>query len=1206
MELERKYRWFKGLLSLQACLALAGSATLSAADRTWDGTSGTWETATNWDPDLEPTNVDRAIINNGGTATVTQGDSVTSQILLGSASGQSGTIKVITGGTLFAQGGIIVGDAGTGSIELIDTDGIYSGTGTVIIGNAATGVGSITLSGKINGVGTDWSTQTLAATVKVGVLGDGTLGLSGGSTFNGYAALVVAEGATSDSSVSVDGTGSIGRFNTVALAGATGAVAALNVTDGGSFQNLGLMSIGVGGTATVTLSGNSTLTSNGVSFGTAVGGVGIANVSGTDTVWTTSTANIGVFGTGTLNVSGGARVSGGNVNLGTNLGAEGKVSVTGTGTEWLNTATMTIGAVGRGEVEVLSNAVGSSSGLYLGVTASGLTTSGYGMMTLDGADTAWTNNGTLSLGTQSNLLNSTNGEGHLIIRNGASMTNNTLNMGSVAGKTSDILVTGEGSYLSAGATLMGNSATSTTRVDVKAGADVDTGAVTLGTFGAGSSSTIVMEDAGTTWDATGEVIVGRYGAGVMEVKNGAKFTGGTLILAQRNTGTGFLLVDGAGSEVVINGAENLFGLNVHLGIGGKADLVISNGGLFHSGGMAVSYGYALYLGDATVPFEEGVGQGDIVVTGAGSKLDVDGAIELGVFEKATLTVEDGGVVEAEDIEIAANDVPEVEAHVYLSGSTSRIDVSGTLSVGYNTLGTLDASGGAQITSGIGIVGRLGSAVGTANLTGDGTKWTITNDLILSDVSGTGELNVENGADVQVGDELIVTWSGDGSEVNIRDTGSTMTAGRLYAGGYFTAGDSGVVTVADGGSLTVSGAARLFTQGRLYIGEGAGAGSFSAASLRNDGAVEFNHTGEATFNTPTSGVGNLVKKGAGRVSVGGNNTFSGGVSIEGGTLRATHSNALGSTAGGTTVASGAALELDGGVSIGAEALQISGSGVEGGGALRSVSGSNTFAGTITLAINSVVTVVGDSLGLSGDVVLNGNGLVMDAQGNLVMQGDLAGNGAVTKTGGGKVTVTASTTYTGDFTVSAGELALNGSFAAGSQVFVENGATLSGTGTAADIFLADGGHLAPGQSPGTLHADNFFWAGGGILEYELGDASSQANSDLLVLSEDLDSGRTEGPWAFVFTDGIGLPTLGATYTLITFTEQRGFKLEDFVWSYNGALGGFDGDFLLEANALKFVLVPEPGTGVLLTLGALAGLGRRRRHPDKERGRPGPALK
>ena len=59
-------------------------------------------------------------------------------------------------------------------------------------------------------------------------------------------------------------------------------------------------------------------------------------------------------------------------------------------------------------------------------------------------------------------------------------------------------------------------------------------------------------------------------------------------------------------------------------------------------------------------------------------------------------------------------------------------------------------------------------------------------------------------------------------------------------------------------------------------------------------------------------------------------------------------ALGAVTGGTSVSSGATLQLLGGVAVGAEALSLSGTGVGDNGALRLVSGIASYGGTVTLA------------------------------------------------------------------------------------------------------------------------------------------------------------------------------------------------------------------------------------------------------------------
>ena len=73
----------------------------------------------------------------------------------------------------------------------------------------------------------------------------------------------------------------------------------------------------------------------------------------------------------------------------------------------------------------------------------------------------------------------------------------------------------------------------------------------------------------------------------------------------------------------------------------------------------------------------------------------------------------------------------------------------------------------------------------------------------------------------------------------------------------------------------------------------------------------------------------MKNGAGTLTVSGANTYTGATAVNGGVLRVQGNSALGTAAGATTVASGAALEVDGsGLAI-AEPLTLNGTGVGGG-------------------------------------------------------------------------------------------------------------------------------------------------------------------------------------------------------------------------------------------------------------------------------------
>jgi autotransporter-associated beta strand protein len=111
---------------------------------------------------------------------------------------------------------------------------------------------------------------------------------------------------------------------------------------------------------------------------------------------------------------------------------------------------------------------------------------------------------------------------------------------------------------------------------------------------------------------------------------------------------------------------------------------------------------------------------------------------------------------------------------------------------------------------------------------------------------------------------------------------------------------------------------------------------------------------------------------------GANNYTGTTTISGGSVVASDNTSLGATNGGTTVASGATLELSGGITS-AENITITGSGVGNGGAIRSLGdGENTLTGTITLGGNARINAdspIGNAIPL---VSLGSSGFTVDTE------------------------------------------------------------------------------------------------------------------------------------------------------------------------------------------------------------------------------------
>src|SRR5262249_9569616 len=109
------------------------------------------------------------------------------------------------------------------------------------------------------------------------------------------------------------------------------------------------------------------------------------------------------------------------------------------------------------------------------------------------------------------------------------------------------------------------------------------------------------------------------------------------------------------------------------------------------------------------------------------------------------------------------------------------------------------------------------------------------------------------------------------------------------------------------------------------------GNLGSGGITNNQALIFNRSGNLVVNNNITGSGAVTNIGPGVVTLGGANSYAGETFIQQGTLRAGNGSALGNAAGGTTINSGATLDLNA-QNLSAEAVTVSGAGVTNGGAV----------------------------------------------------------------------------------------------------------------------------------------------------------------------------------------------------------------------------------------------------------------------------------
>ncbi|EGF2105245.1 fibronectin-binding autotransporter adhesin ShdA [Salmonella enterica] len=405
------------------------------------------------------------------------------------------------------------------------------------------------------------------------------------------------------------------------------------------------------------------------------------------------------------------------------------------------------------------------------------------------------------------------------------------------------------------------------------------------------------------------------------------------------------------------------------------------------------------------------------------------------------------------------------------------------------------------------------------------------------------------------DETTATSDWNGSKLTKQGDGTLILSN--------TGNDYGDTEI-DGGILAAKDAAALGT-GDVTIAE-------SATLALSQGTLDNNVTGE----------GQIVKSGSDELIVTGDNTYSGGTTISGGTLTADHADSLGTGA----VANSGVLQVGEGELE--NTLSGSGSLVKTGTGELTLSGDNTYSGGTTITGGTLTADHADSLG-SGDI--DNSGVLKVGEGDL--ENTLSGSGSLVKTGTGELTLSGDNTYSGGTTIIGGTLTADHADSLGTGAVANSGVLQVGEGELENTLSGSGSLVKTGTGELTLSGDNSYSGGttiiGGTLTADHADSlgtGAVANSGVLQVGEGELENTLSGSGSLVKT-GTGELTLsgdnsysgGTTIIGGTLTADHADSLGTGAVANSGVLQVGEGE--LENTLSGSGSLVKTGTGEL-TLG------------------------
>jgi fibronectin-binding autotransporter adhesin len=921
---------------LLAGTTLAGLPLSGARAQQWTGTtSADWNTASNWTGNAVPNSQEGATIDTTtpnptvlttatgvssleigetgtGSLTVQAGGSLNDgDLTMGQHSGSSGVLTVTGAGSivtatgqsnigksgaaivLLQNGGrlqtaeTVVGQDGNATVIVDGANSVWTSTGHVTVGD---GVGQVLLTVQ-NGGG--FSADT--AFVGEGE-GPATMDVTGaGSTFTGRLSLsaghnlvTIEHGATAN----LSGVLEVGAYNGDSAQPGTGT---LMISSGGVVSGADSASIGDGaglaGQITVDGAGSSLQVANAINVGDNGGPGGLTVQNGANLQAGSLVISATSGSSGTVTISGanavatvqsvlvGAADAGGlsvlnggglnDANATVGAGGAGTVLVDGLHSVWTNTGNLDVGYTAGGDLKITNGAQVTDDTSNVGTLVAGS-----GTVTVDGAGSVWATN-QLNVGAL--------GNGSLTVSNGGAAHAPFVKVGLQSGSTGMITVEDANSQL--------------TGTDLEVGVR-GTGYLTIANGGqvqgqegsvsvvAGSSGLATVTGVGSNWTVSDQLLVGVQGAGVLTVDAGATVDGDTTDFGEAAGSNGAGIINGPGSSLTATTA-------LIVGDDGTGTLDVKQGGQLVSNGVS-------FIGNGAT------GAGTVTVEDANSTW-ANQDLNVGYGGAGTLNIQGAGLVTASNVNVGEQTAS--TGQINIDGAASSLQVTGPLTLGDDGDGSLFITNGGAATGTFAVLGATSGTNGLASIDGAGSSFAVADTLEIG-LGGNGALHVTNGGNV-AGQTVIL---GDGAhafgDVLVTGPGSSLTSSNVLTIGL-QGGAS--LTVANGAQLSAPGgitiASAVGASGTLNIGDNNGSTPFAPGDLitptvtfgAGDGALNFNHTSNHyTFSANISGFGQIQQLSGTTILTGDSHGFTGQTNAIGGVLFV--NGALGSNVDVTTGAS----------------------------------------------------------------------------------------------------------------------------------------------------------------------------------------------------------------------------------------------------------------------------------------------------------------